>query len=192
MEFRLAQRSDIAACAALDASYSSEYSWQLTSDEYRAMSDERPRPRDSSLIAHHSFSVGLRLVKLPRPRSVIPPEPTAELAAEWDHTDFYLIAEEDDLMGYLCAAVRGDAGWVERIVVHQPYRRSGVAAAMLAAARGWAEGNGLRCLFAAAPTKNHPAVALFHSSGYRICGYNERHYANGEIALYLAQDLRRG
>lgn len=186
MEFRLAQLSDIAACAALDASYSSEYSWQLA--ESRGVQVHAPTEHPGQT----ELNIGLRLVKLPRPRSVLPPDPAAELSAEWEYTDLYLIAEEDDLMGYLCASMQGDAAWVERIVVHQPYRRSGVATAMLAAARGWAEGNGLRCLFAAAPTKNHPAVALFRSCGYQICGYNERHYSNGEIALYLAQDCRRG
>ena len=180
MELRLAQVSDVAACGALDASYSADHAWQI--------SEERPLRGGA-----HDLMLSLRLVELPRPRSVVPPSPAAELQAAWDTTDLWVVAEEDErLIAYLCATRTWTGASVDRLVVHQPYRRRGVASALLDAARGWAEEQHLRCLLAAAPTKNHPAIALLRARGYRICGYNERFYPSGEIAILLAQDVSLG
>lgn len=179
MFLRTAKISDIAACAALDASYTTTASWQI--------SEERPaRGQSSPLI------VELRRVELPRPRSVVPPDPTEDLAAEWETRDLFLVAEDERVIGYLCATLEKHCGWITRLVVDKPHRRSGVATALLAATGDWARENDLKWLLAAAPTKNYPVIALLRARGYHICGYNERHFANGDIALYLAHDIADG
>jgi GNAT superfamily N-acetyltransferase len=179
LTLRLARISDVAACAALDASYSAEHTWQLTQDH--------PRDPDAGEVR-----VGLRCVRLPRARTVAPPDPTAQLDAEWDATDLFVIAELERIAGYLCVRADADVGWVTRVVVDTPHRRAGIATALLAAARGWAAEVGLRCLLAAAPAKNDPLIRLLRGNGYRIRGYNERHLPNGEVAIYLGLDLQRG
>ncbi|MDP9380026.1 MAG: GNAT family N-acetyltransferase [Chloroflexota bacterium] len=176
---RLAQLSDVAACGALDGSYSADHTWQL--------SQERPL-----FPGAPELSVALRGVRLPRPRSVTVPDPTPQLEAEWDSTDLFLVAEVDQVAGYACASIQDGAARLDRLLVDTPYRRRGVATELLGAVRAWAHENGLRCIVAAAPAKNYPAITLLRSRGYRICGYNERQFASGEIALYLAQDLPSG
>lgn len=178
LALRLARISDVAACAALDASYSAEHTWQLTQDH----------PRDPEA---GEVRVGLRCVRLPRARTVVPSDPTPELEAAWDATDLFLIAELDRIAGYLCVRVDADIGWVARVVVDAPHRRARVASALLAAARGWATEAGLRCLLVAAPAKNDPLIRLLRANGYRIRGYNERHLPSGEVAIYLGLDIPR-
>jgi GNAT superfamily N-acetyltransferase len=176
MRLRTAQLSDVVACGALDASYTTEHTWQVN--------EERPlRPGALEL------SVTLRAVRLPRPRSVVPPDATPELEAEWSHADLFVVVEEEDVpTGYLCARAEPEGAWVRRLVVDKPRRRSGVATTLLGAAREWAAYNGLGRLLVAVPTRNHPAICLFRSRGYTICGYNERHFRDGEIAIYLAHE----
>ncbi len=179
LTLRLARVSDVAACAALDASYCADHTWQLAHDH----------PRDPET---DEVRVSLRCVRLPRSRTVAPPDPTPAMEAEWDATDLFLIAETDSIAGYLCIRAEADIGWITRVVVDTPRRRARVASSMLTAARGWATEVGLRCLLVAAPAKNDPVIRLLRGNGYRIRGYNERHLANGEVAIYLGLDLPRG
>ncbi len=177
MILRVARLTDIPTCGGLDASYTSEYTWQLTQERSPAHGTE-------------DMVLGLRLVRLPRPRSVTPPDVTQELEAEWDETDLFLVAEEDgNLIAYLCASAWRAGAWVNRLVVHKPYRGMGVATTLLTSAHEWAREFGIPALLAAVPTRNHPAVNLFRSRGYALCGFNERHFGNRDIALYLAQDV---
>lgn len=176
LTLRTARLSDIAICGALDASYSTEHSWQLM--------QERAQTHSSAVVV-----LTLRVVRLPRARSVLPPEPTAQLEAEWGDTDLFLVAEIDHVVGYSCVTVLRDTAWLTRIVVDTPHRRTGIASSLLTATRQWARENGFSCVLAAAPAKNYPAVSLLRANGYKICGYNERHYSTGEVALYLALDL---
>ncbi len=177
MQLRVAQLSDIAACGELDAGYTTDHSWQL--------SEEHALGQGSL-----DLSVTLRCVQLPRPRAVLPPDPTEELERAWDTTDLWIVAGEGRASGYLCADVERGAARVTRIVVDRQYRRAGVGTQLLSAARAWAVENNLRCLIAAVPMKNYPAVALFRASGYRICGYNELHFDTGDVALYLGYEIR--
>ena len=178
MELRTARLSDVEACAALDASYSTEHTWQLT--------QERPLLGGSG-----ELTVGLRTVRLPRARTVTPPDPLPELEAEWDSTDLWLIAELDGVIGYVCVEAPGEEAWLRRLVVAPAHRRSGIATAMLGAASQWARANGLRCVLAAAPAKNYPVISLLRARAYNICGYNERHFPSGDVAIYLALDIPR-
>ncbi len=69
MLLRTAKISDLATCAALDASYTTEVSWQIAEEYFvRGVSSE--------------MVVGLRSVQLPRPRSVVPRDPARELEEE--------------------------------------------------------------------------------------------------------------
>lgn len=177
MQVRAARRSDVATCGGLDASYRSDLTYQLA--------EERP-----SRTGAMEVSVSFRPVQLPRPRAVVAVDATDELEAAWEDLDLFLVAEDDErVIGFITARRERDLAWVEHLVVHAPYRRRRVASSLLRAVREWASQAGLRTLLAAAPTRNHPAVALLRTSGFVFCGYNERHYSSGEIALYLAQDV---
>jgi ribosomal protein S18 acetylase RimI-like enzyme len=36
-------------------------------------------------------------------------------------------------------------------------------------------------------TKNHPAISFAQKHGFQFCGYNERYYPNGDIALFFSR-----
>lgn len=176
LTLRTAQLSDIPTCGVLDASYATEHTWQLA--------QERSTSRSTADLA-----LTLRVARLPRARSVRTPDATQDLESEWDQTDLFLVAETDGVVGYACASVLWNGVWVRRVVVDTAHRRSGIGTSLLAATRKWAQESRFACLMAAAPAKNFPAISLLRASGYKICGYNERHYSSGEIAIYLALDL---
>ncbi len=174
---RLARISDIEECATLDAGYITDKAWQLWEE------------RD--VLGSEDLSLVLRTIRLPRTRVVNPPRPTAELEAEWDSTDLFVVAEVERVVAFICATVRREVAHIDRLTVDTSFRRSGVATHLLSAAYAWAEENGCTTLLATAPAKNFPVISLLHARGYRICGYNERHLPSGEVALYLCRDVQR-
>jgi hypothetical protein len=38
--------------------------------------------------------------------------------------------------------------------------------------------------------KNYPAICLAQKLGFDLCGYNDRYFANQDIALFFAKNLR--
>jgi GNAT superfamily N-acetyltransferase len=76
-------------------------------------------------------------------------------------------------------------GWISHLVVDRPYRRRGIGTAMLRASRLWARKRGLRRLMIALQTKNYPAICFCERNGMSFCGFNDRYYANRDIALFF-------
>ncbi len=175
---RLARISDVEVCGALDASYTTGQAWQLCEERGVTESGE--------------LSLVLRTIRLPRDRVVKPPSPTAEMEAEWDSTDLFVVAEVERVVAFLCANIRRGIVHIDRLTVDPSVRRAGVATHLLSAVQVWAEENQCTSLLATAPAKNYPAITLLRARGYRICGYNERHLPSGEVVLYLCRDIQHG
>jgi ribosomal protein S18 acetylase RimI-like enzyme len=70
-----------------------------------------------------------------------------------------------------------------------PYRNQGIGKALLRAAAAWAREESLRRLILEAPTKNGPALRYFHARGAEFCGFNDRYYTNGDIAVFFEYRL---
>ena len=81
-------------------------------------------------------------------------------------------------------------GWIADFAVARPNRRQGVGTALLAAAGRWAQEHGLLRLMIETPSKNYPAICFCLKRGFTFCGYNDRYYANQDIALFFEQNLR--
>jgi len=170
MNIRPATLSDVERCASLDASFATQYVWQT---EQRI---------SSSLV-----DVGFRRIRIPRQLDVAYPGDTEALFGHWQRRECFLAARQDNtLIGYLDLTVHGDGwqGWIEHLVVHRPYRRLGVASALLEGAEQWAGGSQLRRITVAIQAKNDPAISLLLSRGYHLRGYLDRYFRNGDMALF--------
>ena len=176
MEIRPGTASDLAACAGLDASYTTDYTWQIAADV-------------SSPASPDELVMRFRIVRLPRQRAVVQPAVLPELGSAWDRFDLFIVAAGQSPAGYLLAAEVRRRAAVAALVVDKPHRRAGLGTRMLAGAVEWARSCGLRGVVAPVPLRNYPAISFLRSRGFRVSGYNESHYDGRDIAVYLALDF---
>lgn len=175
MLVRPAELVDLNACCAIDASYVTNHVWQM-----------QVRERDGS--------VGIRFdtIRLPRQMKVPYPRPPDELWPHWQQETCFLVATlNDEIVGYIDASPRIDDNvlWIYNLVIAKPVRRKGVATALLRATGRWAREHGQRRFMLELQTKNYPAICFAHKHGFTFCGYNDRYFANGDIALFFSLSI---
>ncbi len=171
--------SDIPACLALESSYETEYVWQVSFQQ----------------------EAGLRRVlfkteHLPRIMTVAYPISERRLHLALDSAVCFLVAADrddpDTIFGYL--TMRQDPthqiGMVQDIVVSLPFRRRRIGTRLLKVARQWALENEMTKLMIETQTKNNPAMLFAQNAGFTFCGFNDRYFANQDIAVFFAQALR--
>jgi len=169
---RQAQLVDLNTCYDMDKSYVTEYVWQMRSHE-----------------TERSTEVCFDTVRLPRPMKVDYPRHPDELLPNWRQEECFLVVadDRDQAIGFLDMAVQAwhNVGWVRNLVVERHHRRQGVASDLLRTARQWALDNGLRKIMMEAQTKNYPAIRFVQKHGFVYCGYNDRYYTDGDIAVFF-------
>ena len=173
---REATENDLPACLQLDLSYETEYVWQMD------VRDEEG-----------TIAVGFRTVRLPRLMRVVYPREPAGLTIAWQKRDCFLVAETSGVVrGYI--VMRVDAGrtnaWVSDLAVGRAWRRQKIGSALLAEAYRWAQKAKLPRLTVETQTKNYPGISFCQKHGLFFCGFNDRYYANHDIALFFAQNVR--
>lgn len=170
MLVRAAFRLDIAECLGLDTSYETECVWQVEQRD------------DGSGIA-----ITLRQVRLPRPVELKYPSPGRELAARWERQECVLVSDpEGCVRGYVDMSAYKDQGlgFIHNLVVDRSCRRRGLATALTREAIRWAHQRSLRRVMVAVQSKNDPAVQSCRKIGFTFCGFNDRYFANRDIALF--------
>ncbi|MCB0182273.1 MAG: GNAT family N-acetyltransferase, partial [Anaerolineae bacterium] len=75
------------------------------------------------------------------------------------------------------------------LVIDKDFRRQGYGSVLLEAGKKWALDQKLNRIMFEAQTKNHPLISFAQKHGFKFCGYNERYYANGDIALFFAKSI---
>lgn len=172
---RPAELADLNACCEIDGSYVTDYVWQM-----------QIRERDNSI------EVKFDTVRLPRQMKVPYPRSPDELFTNWQRDGCFFVAVSDEqVVGFIDAFPRAGDNllWVCNLVVEKSARRQGVATALLEAARREAMERGQRRLMLELQTKNNPALCFATKHGFAFCGYNDRYFANGDIALFFALSI---
>ena len=171
---------DVVACHALDHSYTTRHVWQIA---VREESEGR--------------QVRFQQLRLPRPLEAENLLTPTQLAQATQPPQQLWVAEERmtgaaRILGYLtlthetCAALTR----ITQLVVTRTRRGEGIGGRLLAAAEASiAEGAGTqsrnhRIRFEIQST-NYPATRFCQHLGYVFSGYDEHHFADGEIALYF-------
>ena len=177
---RPARPLDAAACATLDGRSSTTHVWQL---DTRQDGDE--------------LRVSFRQVRLPRELPLDAPHyPPAARAGALPRGLYWVVAEEVDaapdrgspgtIVGYAVVAAGDASAYLRTLVVDRKHRRKGIASRLLAAAQRWAAGQGADGLMADVPARNYPALRLLQKAGLTFCGFNDRCYPDGEVALFFS------
>lgn len=176
MHIRPANLADLTRCYHIDGAFETEYVWQV---------DEREE--------EESIAVTFRMIKLPRSVRVPYPRWGEGLLDQWERGDCVLVAELDgDVVGYTVMSLQPDRdlGWVDHLVVAPAWRRRQVGTELLYAAHGWGAARGVRRVMMAVQSKNFPAIRFCQGHGLSFCGFNERYFANLDIALFFGGMLR--
>lgn len=175
LSIRPAELPDLDKCLALDASYSTEFVWQMETH-----SDGQ------------QTSVTFRTVRLPRSMRVAYPRTARQLAKNWRSCQGFLVAELGQVVGYAALTTREDQGaaWLTDLVIAREHRQKGVGSALVRAAADWSKQEGLSRLLAEVQTKNYPAIRFYQKLGFVFCGFNDHHYANQDIAVFFVLGLR--
>lgn len=108
-------------------------------------------------------------------------------------TTAYLVAERDGLVvGYAAVSVVQDVAELQRIATTMPARRTGVAAALLAAVEAHAAAGGAERLLLEVRDDNEPALALYVGAGFAEIARRPRYYRDGTDAIVLERSVRIG
>ncbi len=171
-----AELVDINLCYHLNTSYTTEYVWQMQTRENKRTIDVR-----------------FDTIRLPRPMRVEYPRSPDELVEHWQQDGCFLVTHnlDEELIGFVDAHPRPwqNLLWVSNLVVDPRYRRQGFGTRLVKAAGEWALEQNLRQLMLEVQTKNHPAISFAQKHGFQFCGYNERYYPNGDIALFFSRSI---
>jgi len=176
MEVYPAELTDLNLCHQMNASYSTNYVWQMqTRDEGRRM------------------DIHFDTVRLPRSMGVEYPRSPDELLEHWHQDGCFLVTRnlKDEVVGFIDAQPQPWQRllWVFNLVVDRQYRQQGMGTMLLKSASHWALQYDLRKIMLEVQTKNHPAISFAQTLGFQFCGYNDRYYANRDIALFFCKSI---
>lgn len=172
---RAAAPDDLPACSRLDAGYHTDYVWQMQFQE-----DER------------AVQSAFQRVRLPRTMAVAYPYPPEAVQAMLEAAAHVLVACYGDvLIGCAAGEVQdwSHTFLLHTLIVHPRARRRGVGRLLLDALKETAVQDGCRRLNVMVQSKNYPAIQFARKEGFAFCGYNDRYYPNGDIALFFSLGL---
>ena len=169
LTIRRAEPEDIAICAHLNAAYQTDYVWQMHLQE-----DKR------------AVQSAFTQVRLPRTMSVACPYTPEDLMVAFEQSShLFAAAYGEEIVGCVSGFTEiWSAGFVvNSLIVLPQVRRKGVGKLLFKAVKKLAVEQGSRQLMTMIQTKNHPAIQFARQQGFVFCGYNDRYYPNGDIAL---------
>lgn len=174
MHTRPARITDLNICYQMKMSYTTDYVWQMRTQE-----------------SERSTDIHFDLVRLPRPMRVDYPRSPDELMAHWEQKGCFFVGQSqtNDVIGFLDALPDPwhNQLWIPNLVVTPAFRRQGLGGQLLQAAHRWAGERNLGQLLIEVQTKNYPGISFAQKHGFQFCGYNERYYLNGDIALFFSR-----
>lgn len=99
-----------------------------------------------------------------------------------------LVADDDGLAGYVVVVLAGDVADLERIGVHPERQRSGLATALLAAARDAVPAERMLLEVRA---DNEAALGFYGRAGFVEIDRRRRYYRDGADAIVLGLEVER-
>lgn len=159
----------------INHSYHTDYVWQMEIN-----------------LVEHEVNIRFREVRLPRSMQVDYPRKPEMLMDDMQKRTGVLVAESDNqTVGYIAleGGVTPGLVSVRDMAVLGRLRRRGIGQALVRAAQSWAQRNQADRLMLEMQSKNYPAISMANKLAYEFCGYNDRYYANQDIALFFAKRI---
>ncbi|MGQ9507084.1 MAG: GNAT family N-acetyltransferase [Candidatus Bathycorpusculaceae bacterium] len=104
---------------------------------------------------------------------------------------FFVAEHEGKIVGYSRMHLYrwNNSAYITTVLVDAEHRRKGIGTHLLKFMENFARQRKARVLMFDTSTDNAPALQLYFKNGFKICGYNDKIYENGKVALYLAKEL---
>lgn len=138
-------------------------------------------------------TISFRELKLPRLMKLSYPHSAQSLFDRWKDLSIILVGCVDNVpVGYISSSSIQTTSnvWIKDLVVHERWRRQGVATSLIKAIATWGEERGLKRMTLEMSSKNYPAICLSKKLGFEFCGYNDYYYENNDIAIFFARLIR--
>jgi RimJ/RimL family protein N-acetyltransferase len=175
--FRDGLERDLEACLALDHSYQTESVWQMDL-----------REQDGG------WQIQFRPQRLPRTLETTHPanETRMQLALAAEH-GFIIACERDsgEVLGYLTMSHDRfhELAWAHDVVISRPFRRNGIGAGLLRAARSWAREQSVNRLMLETRPQNYPSILFAQAQGFTYCGFSDHHFQDKDIAVFFSRTI---
>lgn len=176
IEIRPALSTDYEYLSKIDPSNRTEYVWQM-----------------DRVITEGQITIGFREVRLPRAIQVEHPHPADLIHKTAQASSGVLVAVlKGTPIGYIILdeSLVPSGVWIRDLAVIEEHRRQGIGTALLISAQEWAIQRRLRKIILETQSKNYPAIRMVVKMGFELSGYNDRYYANQDIALFFSRLLR--
>lgn len=175
--FRDALDDDLPRCLALDASFHSDYVWQMTVDD-----------------GGDDIQINCRRQRLPRQLISQHPVDERQLWMALRKDNCFVVVEDPhsgQIVGYVTMRLdlSGRVAYLQDLVVDLLHRRRSLGARLVHVARIWASEFRLQQIIFEIPTTNYPAIRFAQAQGFAFCGFNDHHFANREIALFFSLSI---
>lgn len=175
IDIRPAVSNDIPALIQLTHSSETSHTWQM-----------------NNVYDEGQIQASFRRIRLPRPYLLEYPRLPSAIADCWNKKDLFLVARiENQRSGYLALEIiERQSARITDLVVDEPFRKKGVATALLLSAQDWLRSNGIYRMLLALPIKNEAAIALAEKLGYAYSGFMDGFFGNREIAFFYSYTFR--
>ena len=143
-------------------------------------------------IGQGVIQVGFKRIRLPRSFDLEYPRPVEMILDHWKERDLFLVARmETNRCAYLSIdLIENQSGRIVDLVVDEPYRRQGVATALIIAAQDWLKSHGISQMILEVSLKNEAAIALAEKLGFVFSGFMDGFFHSREIALFFTLSIR--
>lgn len=107
-------------------------------------------------------------------------------------TVHYLVAEDDDIVGYAVISCVDDIAEIQRIGVTADRRRSGIGSQLIDEAFKLARREGTQRMLLEVREGNRPALAMYAAHGFIEIDRRPRYYRDGATAIVMRLPVAKG
>ncbi len=175
MMLRAGEMEDIVPCSQIEAAYTTDYVWQMHFQE-----------------TEHTAQTHFTRVRLPRSMPVAYPHNQNEILQLLQQVSYLLVVENaGEVAGFVCGNIEPwrSTVTIEAMIVAASMRRRGIGKKLWNGVAALAQENRCTQLSVALQTKNDPAISFVRKFGATLCGYDDRLFPNGDIALLFSLSL---
>jgi GNAT superfamily N-acetyltransferase len=144
-------------------------------------------------IGEMEIQTGFKETALPRDMRIKYPRSPETLLNRWkDYSSILVGCIDNAPVGYITLSTlfASEMVWVKDLVVHEQWRKKGIATTLIRAATDWAIARKFYRMTIEMSSKNYPAISLVKKLGFEYSGFNDNYFRNNDLAIFFVRFLR--